>query len=190
MRWVPPAVARRLRRYALEGGRVASFGADTLRRGVEVRSSRLVAPTQPATLDPFGTRLGRLRREPAAAAPRPLVPTADDERLGLFTGFDGTLEGFRAFEPSAPRSAGARARVVTALAPELADTEAEAQPGETLPEPEPALTATRFGKGVVIRVGLPGWSARLPDDRQVGQLTRNIVDVLRDVQPKQRLPVR
>jgi hypothetical protein len=42
----------------------------------------------------------------------------------------------------------------------------------------------------VIRVGLPGWSERLRTDREVDQLTRNIVDVLRGVTPKQRLPVR
>ncbi len=188
MRWVPRDVARRLRRYVQDGGHVASFGTDTLRRGVDVTASRLVAPTQPTDLDPFGTRLGRIQREPAG---RPLVPTADDEKLGLYTGFDGTLEGFSSYEPSEPRPLGGRAKVVTALAPELADPEADPADEEAHPpEPLPALTATRLGKGVVIRVGLPGWSERLRTDREVDQLTRNIVDVLRGVTPKQRLPVR
>jgi hypothetical protein len=42
----------------------------------------------------------------------------------------------------------------------------------------------------VIRVGLPGWSQRLRTDREVDQLTRNVVDVVRGVKPKQRLAVR
>ena len=51
---------------------------------------------------------------------------------------------------------------------------------DELPEPpRPALAATRLGDGLVIRVGLPQWAQRIDEDRQVFQITRNIVDLLR-----------
>ena len=39
-----------------------------------------------------------------------------------------------------------------------------------------------------IRVGLPQWAGRIDEDRQVYQLTRNIVDLLRGTEPKIRTP--
>ena len=181
LRWVPRDVAQRLRRFALEGGRVATFGTETLRRGVAVASRELLRPTQPTALDPFGARLGALR-----ALDRPLAPTADDDALGLLAGFDGVLEGFDRFEPSAPRPDGRQARVVTALIPEVpADATAEAAAGAL-----PAFTATRLGKGVVIRVGLTGWARRIRSDTEVDQLTHNVADVLRRVRPRTRSPIR
>jgi hypothetical protein len=49
----------------------------------------------------------------------------------------------------------------------------------------PALAATQLGKGVVIRVGLPEWTSKLSDSN-VSQVTRNIIDILRGVQPRIR----
>jgi len=49
----------------------------------------------------------------------------------------------------------------------------------------PALTAVGLGKGVVIRVGLPEWPQRL-DVPEVAQVTHNIVDILRGVEPRIR----
>ena len=43
----------------------------------------------------------------------------------------------------------------------------------------------QIGKGVVIRVGLPEWTSKLADGN-VAQVTRNIVDILRDVEPRIR----
>jgi hypothetical protein len=54
----------------------------------------------------------------------------------------------------------------------------------------PALTATRLAKGIVVRVGLTGWAARTGQDPEVGQITRNIVDVLRRVRPRVRSAAR
>ena len=71
-RWVTRAYARRLRRYVLDGGRLASFGTESLRRGVNLRANgdrtagRLTRPTQPSHQDPFGKRFQDLR----AARPR------------------------------------------------------------------------------------------------------------------------
>jgi hypothetical protein len=49
----------------------------------------------------------------------------------------------------------------------------------------PALAATQLGKGIVIRVGLPEWTSKLGDSN-VSQVTRNIVDLLRGVEPRIR----
>ncbi len=43
----------------------------------------------------------------------------------------------------------------------------------------------QLGKGTVIRVGLPEWPQKL-DDPNVAQVTRNIYDILRGVQPRIR----
>ena len=59
MRWVPRDVARRLRRYVQDGGHVASFGTDTLRRGV--RRHR----------QPPGRSHAAHRPRPVRHAPRP-----------------------------------------------------------------------------------------------------------------------
>ena len=82
LRWVPRALARRLRRYVEDGGRLASFGTDSLRRAVRVGADRLTRPTQPTPTDPFGARLEPVRR-PRAGEDGPAVPLtalADDAR--------------------------------------------------------------------------------------------------------------
>jgi len=53
-------LATRLRRYAERGGRVAAFGAESLRRGVTVSPNRLERPTQPTATDAFAARLRSL----------------------------------------------------------------------------------------------------------------------------------
>jgi hypothetical protein len=191
LRWVPRDLARRLRRYAADGGRLASFGTETLRRGVQVGSDRLRRPTQPTPGDPFGARLEPVRRARTAAAggePLPLSPLADDPELKLLTGSDGALGGFRTLEESRARPESRRAKLLVALGQDVTDAErAEAEAKNELPrEAEPALTATRLGKGLVVRVGLPDWLTRTRSDPEVAQITRNIIDILRRVQPRIR----
>ena len=175
-RWVPRAYAQRLRRYVLDGGRIASFGTESLRRGVRIlrddpaRRGRLVRPTQPTERDPFGARFEAARRLDAPGALDVLAGAGNP----LFTGFVGPLEGFAAVEESAP-PVGERTRLDAALGVPPA-------PGE---DPRPALAATRFGDGLVIRVGLAGWPQRL-EDPEVAQLTRNVFDLLRRAEPKIR----
>jgi len=175
-RWVPRAYAQRLRRYVLDGGRVASFGAESLRRGLRIlrngpgRRGRLVRPTQPSDRDPFGTRFEPVRRFDAP----PALDVLAGAQNALFTGFVGPLDGFGAAEESEPPT-GERTRVEAALG-------VPPEPGE---DPRPALASTRFGEGLVIRVGLPGWAQRL-DDPEVAQLTRNVFDLLRGAEPKIR----
>ena len=179
LRWVSPSLARRLRAYVTAGGTVASFGADTLRRGVEIGQTRLLRPLPPTPDDAFGARLRPLRRLGADAPP--LQPVADDGHTGLLTGID-QLSGFGLLEESDPSP-----RVTTALAAvdEQAIAKAEAA-GTTLPETHPALTLSTLGKGRVIRVGLPEWGLRLQTDPQVRQLTRNIFDIVRGARPQIR----
>jgi hypothetical protein len=187
-RWVTRPYARRLRRYVADGGRVASFGVDSMRRGVtllrndEGTAGELVRPTQPSVQDPFGARFQPLRRTPQ---PVTLTPIAGDPTHDLLTAFDGTLDGFSVLEET-DQPEGDRTRLATALGVETAAPEEEPGVPEALPEPpRPALAATRIGDGLMIRVGLPEWTQRL-EDPEVAQLTANIVDVLRGRRPRPR----
>jgi hypothetical protein len=186
-RWATRAYARRLRRYVLDGGRLASFGTESLRRGVNLRAiadgtaGRLTRPTQPSVQDPFGTRLGDLRR---TSAPVTLSLIGGEPGYGLLQGLGGSLTGFSALEESDPPAEG-RGTLLAALGVETAPPDESTLPDE-LPSPaRAALAATKIGKGLYIRVGLPEWSSRL-DDRQVSQVTRNIADLLRGLEPKIR----
>jgi hypothetical protein len=177
LRWISTGVARRLRRYVLEGGRVGSFGADSMRRGVDVARDRLLRPLPPTDTDPFGTRLRPERR--MTGRPEPLQPIADEGDTGLLTGVE-QLPGFTALEESVP---GEHVRVALAAVDPKALEEAEAA-GKELPAAFPALAMTQLGEGSVIRVGLPEWGTRLKQySLPVEQLTRNIADILRGAEP-------
>jgi hypothetical protein len=179
LRWVSTELARRLRRYAAEGGRVASFGADSLRRGVDVARDRLLRPLPPTDTDPFGARLRPVRRLPD---PESLQPIADEGDTGLLTGVE-QLPGFTELEESQPSD---RVRVALAQVDTKALEQAETS-DEPLPEAYPAVSLGAAGRGLVIRVGLPQWGARLRAGSQpVQQLTRNIADILRGAEPEIR----
>jgi hypothetical protein len=96
-RWITRSYGRRLRRYVLDGGRLASFGVESLRRGVTIQRDRdgdagkFVRPTQPSLQDPFGTRFEDVR---TAAPPPTLSLIEGDAGYGLLVGFDGALDGF------------------------------------------------------------------------------------------------
>jgi hypothetical protein len=190
-RWVPRPLARRLRRYVEDGGRLASFGTDSLRRGVRLGENRLTRPTQPTSTDPFGAHLQpvtRPRTGPDGRTPVPLTALAEDASLGLLTGSDGVVAAFGRLEESQARSETRSAKVLVALGQDVTEAEraaAEAK-GENPRSALPALTATRLGKGVVVRVGLTGWLTRTAQDAEVAQITRNIVDILRRVKPRVR----
>jgi flagellar hook assembly protein FlgD len=187
-RWITRTLARRLRRYVADGGRVALFGADTMRRGVRLRvresddSGTLLRATQPTPSDPFGARLGKLR---TTSAPVTLSQMDDNTDYGLMEGALD-LHGFTQLEESAPVT-GKGTKLLTAVGQPLSPEEeaAASTSGKDPRELRPALTAVQLGKGTVIRVGLPEWSQRL-DEESVSQVTRNIVDILRGVPPRIR----
>ena len=187
-RWITRNYGRRLRRYVLEGGRLASFGVESLRRGVTIQRSRdnsagrFVRPTQPSVQDPFGTRFEEVR---STGTPPILSLIEGDAGYGLLEGFDGALGGFTELEESDLPAEG-RGRTLAALGVETAVEETSEVPEELPPEPLPVLSATQLGDGLMIRVGLPQWADRIDEDRQVYQLTRNIVDLLRGTEPKIR----
>lgn len=186
LRWITRRLAVQLRRYVLRGGRIASYGVESMRRGVTITDERLEQSTQPSRRDPLGTVLEPVRRMTRAAAPTVLEPLEEQPELGLLEGSDGVLEGFTVVEESR-RPSGLRTRLLTALAQPLTDAEAEEQAGgEPVREPLPALALTRFGRGLVIRVGLPQWGRRLVVDEEVEQINRNIIDLLRGVRPRVR----
>ncbi len=186
--WVTRTLARRLRRYVLDGGRVASIGADTLRRGVTLHTRQaddagvLTRPTQPTATDPFGAHLAKLR---TPAQPADLIQVEGDDQA-LMTGVE-SLPGFAKLEESLPVTGERKllTAVGQALTPEEETT--AAQSGKPARDLRPALTIVRVGakRGLVIRVGLPEWYAKL-GDASVAQVTYNIIDLLRDVTPKIR----
>jgi hypothetical protein len=187
-RWITRAYARRLRRYVVDGGRLASFGTESLRRGVNLRANddgtagRLTRATQPSPQDPFGTRLQAVRR---ASSPVSLALIEGEPAYGLLEGLGGSLTGFSVLEESDPPAEG-RGTLLAALGVETTPEEDPSTLPNELPGPaRPALAATQIGKGVMIRVGLPEWSSRL-GDRQVSQVTHNIADLLRRLKPKIR----
>ena len=140
LRWISNDLARRLRRYVNEGGLVASFGADTLRRGVAIARDRLLRPLPPSDTDPFGTRLRPVRtldeRRPAPADRGRGRHRPAHRRATSFP-------GITAVEESDPSRAG-RVRVALAAVDPQAFERAETS-DEPLPENFPALTLTRGG---------------------------------------------
>lgn len=185
-RWVTRTLGRRLRRYVSDGGHLAVIGADSLRRGVRLRvhrsedSGTLSRPTQPAAADPFGARVARMRvlQEPVS-----ISQFEGDETYGLMEGALD-LPGFTRLEETASLGGGEfLAAVGQPLTPE--EEAAAAESGKPAREVRAALSAVRLGKGTVIRVGLPEWPRKL-DVPEVAQVTHNIVDILRGVQPRIR----
>lgn len=185
-RWITSTLSKRLRRFVSDGGHVAMFGSESMRRGVRLRvladqdAGTLLRATQLTASDPFGARVGKPR---TLGAPTSLVQFEGDSEYGLMEGALN-LPGFRRLEETAELDGG---RYLAAVGQPLTPEE-EAESTTTGKAPRqlrPALSAVQLGKGTVIRVGLPEWPQRL-DDRDVAQVTRNIVDILRGVEPRIR----
>lgn len=154
-RWLTEALDLRLRGYVEAGGRVASFGTDAFRRRVALDGGRLAEPSAPEVANVFGEKTSRV--EIAAA---PMVVFAD-RRLSLFAGTDGFIGLFSEFEQSGGLVPGARL---------LATAGRDAK--------RPAFVAYRLGRGLVVRVGAPGWSRALAGGAEVARVTRRIWTLL------------
>ncbi|MEA2125882.1 MAG: hypothetical protein QOI80_2664, partial [Solirubrobacteraceae bacterium] len=164
--WVGRELADRLRTYVDAGGRLALFGPRALRATVTVGDAVLARPSTVTAVDALGGRLGEVRD-----IDTDLTVLAEDPSLGLLEGFSGQLPGFDRVEELLSPGRGA---VKTSV-------------GEESEKLRPALSAVAQGKGLVMRVGLPGWGTRLrAGDAAVAQLTDNIVDILRHRTPKAR----
>jgi N,N-dimethylformamidase beta subunit-like, C-terminal/FlgD Ig-like domain len=161
-RWLPTRVVAQLRRFVRRGGNVASLGADSLRRRVRVTPKRLIEPTAPSATDIFGARL-----RPVARKRVTLFGFQDDIGLfkgagGLLAGGSGIFKGFNAYEETA--SVGTRAEQVAAAGPQSG---------------RPIVVAVRYGRGLVIRTGLPEFARRLSRDADTAGLMRRIWTLLR-----------
>jgi hypothetical protein len=164
--WISRDLARRLRDYVDRGGRLALFGPGALRASVSVGDAVLARPSTVTAVDALGARLADV-----STTDQPLTVLEEDQDLGLLEGFSGRLDGFTKVEELVSPGRGKLATSVGVADDEL----------------RPAFSAVTQGEGLVIRVGLPGWGERLRSgDEAVAQLTANIVDLLRGVQPKAR----
>ncbi|HEX7299518.1 MAG TPA: N,N-dimethylformamidase beta subunit family domain-containing protein [Solirubrobacteraceae bacterium] len=140
VRWLPRALQQRLRRYVRNGGKVASFGVDSLMRQVSIsRNGRLVDPTPRATTDLFGARL---RATETLSAPTNVVNKNDD--IDFFAGTSGTFGPFATIQEADSLGAEPVASAVTV------------EPPASLP----VIAASRLGKGLVIRYPVPELPAR------------------------------
>jgi flagellar hook assembly protein FlgD len=156
VRWLPRALQQRLRRYVRAGGRVASFGVDSLRRQVSLTGrGRMVDPTPPATTDVFGVRVRRVVRLPK---PTNLVEASDN--IDFFGGTPGAFGPFSVIEETELTAAEAAASAVT----------------ENPQTGRPVIAAQREGKGLVLRFGAPELpshlGARANDPNTVALLDR------------------
>jgi FlgD Ig-like domain len=146
-RWVPRDLQLRLRRYVLGGGRLATLGVDSLRRGVSISTARWLAdPQPPAPTDLFGVRLS-----PVQAGPATLTQAQDD--VGLFKGGTGLFSGYAGYEQALAVAPPARvgARAVT-------------------PAGKTVILALHAGKGLVIHPGLVALASHLGTDPNAAAL--------------------
>lgn len=145
-RWLPGDAGQRLSTWVDAGGRVLLLGTDALRRSAQLNGNQLSGPTGPTPVDALGDRQAPL-------GPVGQLLVFHDDSLGLFTGTDGLLTGFGPGE----RSEGLGSRIQSAAGPQ---------------EGQPVVVAYTLGKGLVVRTGLPDWSARLGNDLNVDAVTR------------------
>ena len=156
--WLTQDVRRQLRAFVARGGVLASFGTRSLRSVVRQTPRRLLDPTPVGDEDLFGARLAPVVRKPAT-----LSILNDDARLQLFAGGEGLFPGVTAWE--ATRSVGSEAKLLST---------AVTQQGN-----RPVIVAARFGRGLVIRTGVPGFATRLNGDPTSAELFGRIWTLLR-----------
>jgi hypothetical protein len=147
--WTTAVLGARLQAYVRQGGRVITFGVDSLQRAVALTPSVLQEPTPPGSADTFGEALG----SPATGPPTPLVASSD--RIGLFEGTSGIVGRFVRTQPSRRIPRGSRL---------LAAAGREGQGA--------ALVAYRLGRGMVIRFGTSEWTRMLDSSPEVGSVTQ------------------
>jgi hypothetical protein len=156
--WLPEPLMRRLRDEVEDGLRVASFGADALRRTVRLRDDRLAGPSGRRQVDAFGERTALLRTTNAPLA-------VFEDGLGLFRDLDAFFGDFTLFEESQGLPTGARGIASAGRDPR-----------------NPAFVAYGLGGGLVIRSGTPQWASELEEDRlseEVPAVTNRIWLLLR-----------
>jgi hypothetical protein len=156
--WLDARVARALRSFVRRGGWLLSVGTDSLRRSVTLNArEQAVSPTLPTDRDLFGARLRPVVHEPVS-----LVNVVDD--IDLFGGTEGLFAGIDAFEQTLDVRGGTRAIAAAAAT----------QPGD-----RQVIVASRFGDGLVIRPGLPDFSAKLKTNPELATFLERAWTLLR-----------
>lgn len=158
MRWLTSKLGSRLRAYVRGGGRVVSLGTQSLRAYVELsKGNRMLRPTALDDTDLFGQELAPLERQD-------LTIVADTlDRAKLFVGGDGRFAGYRTFEATRALGPGQ-----SYLSRAITDSV----------KPEPVIVATRVGRGIVVRTGLPDLPRRVSSDPTTAQLMESLWTLL------------
>jgi hypothetical protein len=147
-RWLDERLARSLRSFVRAGGKLFSAGTDSLRRTVQLTPRRrAIDATLPTPRDLFGARLRSVERPPE---PVTLVNVVDD--IQLFAGTEGQFTGIGAFEQTIDVRGGARAVAAAAAT----------QDGR-----RQVIVASRLGRGLVIRPGMPDFAASLKTNAEL-----------------------
>jgi hypothetical protein len=149
-RWLPAGVARQLRAFLQNGGNIASLGTDSLLRTVTLAGGELSDPSGPAQTDAFGASL-----EPLAGSPGPITDYLD--RIGLFGGGTGQFAGYSTYQ--ATLSVGSGAELLASA---------------VTPRGRPVVVAVRYGRGLLVRTGLPDFASRLGSDQNAAALLERI----------------
>jgi len=155
--WLPRQLLGRLRAYAGDGGRVASFGAESFRRSVRLRDDVAADPSRRRRRDAFGEETALARTSNA-----PLELFQDE--LGLFEGLSAFIGDFTLFEASSALPS--RARPLSTAGRE---------------QSHPAFIAYELGDGIVLRAGTPQWASELAQRAlsvEVPQVTKRIWTLL------------
>jgi FlgD Ig-like domain len=158
-RWITRRLGAQLRAFVRAGGSIASLGTGSLQRRVFISpNGRLYAPTPAAATDLFGAQLRPLQRGPVT-----LQAFTDD--LQLFAETNGTFGPFGSYEET--RRVGSEADLAS---------DAVIASGGTVGRP--VIVAVTYGKGKVIRTGLPEFPDRLSGGGQIATLMERIWTLL------------
>jgi len=151
--WLPKQLMERLRDYVADGGRVASFGADSFKRTIVLSGDSARSPSRPRRVNAFGEQTQLVHTSLA-----PL--TVFEDGLGLFEGMSSFVGEFTVFEAS--RNIPRGSRRITAAGRDAG---------------QPAFLALGLGGGIVLRAGTPQWARELEESAlslELPQVTKRI----------------
>jgi hypothetical protein len=156
VRWLPASLAGAIRDYVRRGGRVLSIGIDSLRRTVLVRGGTAARPSDPAAVDIFGARIGRLvtnNHDFIIAGP---------DTLGIFSGTPGVFSGFSSFQ------------TFPAVAAPAGPIESSAGTSNATD----SIIGFPLGQGTVVEIGLAGFGSSLANNTGAQELVSRLWTVL------------
>jgi hypothetical protein len=158
-RWITRRLGGQLREFVRSGGVLVSLGTGSLQRRVRISpSGRLYAPTPASATDLFGAVLRPLQRGPVTVQ-------SFTDHLQLFAQTNGTFGPLRSYEET--RRVGREA-----------DLESVAVTASGAPLGRQVIVAVSYGKGTVIRTGLPEFPDRLSAPGQISTLMERIWTLL------------